>query len=245
MKRRAVEQAHGPIKKRKVPKRERVQAINLGPGRPSAIFVPEKKWVDTSNYAVPILSGTAAANHNILLNGLVPGTRSYNRVGNRIQITDIHVKVSLHPVTPVPTSVPEDIVFMVIYDNEGGSLPALGALLTSTDLNGAGTSTPISHFNLTESKRYKILKRKVVPLRICGTATGALPCNGAAFQANQDDLIWSWHIKSNILTQYNAGASGGVGDIANGSIIFCWWTSLGVGLPVSNFDCETRIRYYD
>jgi hypothetical protein len=211
----------------------------------SKTFTPELKAFDTFDVGVPIIPGTVSAGHVSLLNAPQLGTDRFNRIGRKIQIKKIHVRISLHPVTPVPTSVPEDIVFMLVWDRDGNTLPGLTALLQDTTIGGVVSSTVNSHQNLDESKRYRILKKHIVPLRVCGTATGALPCNGAAFQAENNDLNWEWNIKGDFLTQYNAGNAGTVADIANGGLILCWWTSLGAGLPVSSFDYCNRIRYFD
>lgn len=208
-------------------------------------FTPELKAFDSFDTNVPITTGTASAGHVSLLNAPQLGSDRFNRIGRKIQIKKIHVRISLHPVTPVPTSVPEDIVFMLIWDRDGNTLPSLTQLLQDVTVGGVVSSTVNSHQNLDESKRYKILKKHIVPLRICGTATGALPCNGAAFQAQSNDLNWSWNIKGDFITQYNAGNAGNVADISNGGLILCWWTSLGAGLPVSTFDYNNRIRYFD
>lgn len=211
----------------------------------NTVFSPEMKSLDQWLTNQAITAGTGAAGHVMLLNSPMLGTERYNRIGRRIQIKQIHTHVSLHPVTPVPTSVPEDIVFMLVWDLEAGATPSLSSLLSDEDGAGTVLVSVISHVNLNNTKRYRILKRKNIPLRICGTATGALPCNGAAFQANENDLDFKWNLNCDYITQFNTGNSGVIGDITNGALIFCWWTSLGAGLPTSFFDVTARIRYYD
>lgn len=206
---------------------------------------PELKAMDQWLIGQAITSGTGAAGHVMLLNSPLLGTERYNRIGRRINIKKAHIHVSLHPVTPVPTSVPEDIVFMLIWDLEAGATPSLSSLLSDEDGAGTVLVSVLSHVNLNNSKRYRILKRKNIPLRVCGTATGALPCNGAAFQANQDDLDFKWNVNCDYITQFNAGNTGVIGDITNGALIFCWWTSLAAGLPTSSFDVTARLRYLD
>lgn len=231
-------------KTKKVSKKRRVATDSFSlQGRSS--FQPELKALDQWLFAQPITSGTGAANHVMLLNSPMLGTDRNNRIGRKIQIKSAHIHVSIHPVTPVPTSVPEDLVFLLVWDLEAGATPALSSLLTNIDTAGTASVSVIGMQNLDNSKRYKILKRKNIPLRVCGTATGALPCNGAAFQANQDTLDFKWNIKCNLLTQFNSGNTGVIGDITNGALVFCWWTSLGAALPTSDFDVTSRIRYYD
>lgn len=218
------------------------QPIVIGPS--SAKFAPEMKAVDV-NFNANIPPGTAAAFHVSLLNGLTLGADRQNRIGRRVQVKKIHCLISLNPVTPVPTSVPETIVFALVVDLDATGLPAQADIFQDVAFNGTQTTNVFSGFNLNSAKRFKILKKKVVPLRICGTATGALPCNGAAFQAEQDTLVWEWHVKTDILTQFNAGNTGSITDIENGAIYLVWWTDLGVGLPESTFDFHGRVRFYD
>lgn len=242
MKRRADFQIMPAAKKRKSTKTRIDKQLSLGQNKN---FTPELKACDSYLYGQAITSGTGAANHVMLMNSPLLGTERYNRIGRRIQMKSAHVRVSVHPVTPVPTSVPEDIVFMLVWDLEAGATPALASLLSDIDTAGVTSVGVLSHVNLDNSKRYRILKRKNIPLRICGTATGALPCNGAAFQAQQDDLIFEWNVKMNEITQFNSGSTGVIGDITNGALIFCWWTSLGAALPTSSFDVSGRVRYLD
>jgi len=238
MKRRANQQLNRAPKKRKVAKKDSM-TLQL-----SKNFEPELKAVDNFLGTV-ITPGTSSANHVLLLNCPVLGPDRHERIGRKIQIKKIHCRFSLHPVTPVPTSVPEDIVVMLIWDVEGTPLPGLPDLLRSIDNAGTPQSTVRNHQNLDNSKRFRILKRKLIPLRICGTATGALPCNGAAFQAEQDDLVWDWNLNVDLLTQFNAGVTGTVTDISSGCLFIAFFTDLAVGLPPSSIDINTRIRYYD
>lgn len=207
-------------------------------------FQPEMKSLDTVLNSA-ITSGTGAGGHVLLCNNPLLGTDRFQRIGRRIQIKAIHLNLSLHPVTPVATSVPEDLVFMLVWDRDSGGTPTLSNLLQDTDNLGAVVNSVRSNRNVDLAKRYKMLWKKNIPLRICGTMTGALPCNGAAFQANQDDLMMEFHKECDLITQFNAGNTGGIGDIENGALIFCWWTDLGIGLPTSSFDVNIRIRYYD
>lgn len=207
-------------------------------------FQPELKAIDNF-LGTTIIPGTGSANHVMLLNNPVRGTDRHQRIGRKIQIESVDVRCSLHPVTPQPTSVPEDIVIALVWGVEGAPFPSLSDLFTETDSAGTLDVTVRAHTNLDNTKKFRILKRKLIPLRICGTATGALPCNGAAFQANQDDLYWEWHIKKPLITQFNLGNTGTVTDIENGALFLVFWTDLSAGLPVSGIDFNTRVRFYD
>lgn len=206
----------------------------------SKAFTPELKAVDNILTAQPITTGTGAANHVLLLNTMTLGTERFNRVGRRIQMKSAHVRISLYPSYAAGT-LPEDIVFMLVLDLEAGATPALTSLLQDVDNVGAVNSTPTSHVNLDNSKRYKILKRKNIPLR---GAVATIVTAGAS-QATQDTLDWSWNVAMNELCQFNAGNTGVIGDIVNGALILCWWSTIGGVAPTSTFDARTRVRYLD
>lgn len=240
MKRKAMVQ-----KDRKTTKRVRRYAPEpIVIGRSSAAMIPEMKAVDTNSLNT-ITSGTAAVLHLTLMNCPLLGTERYNRIGRRIQIKKINVMISVQPVTPVPTSVPEDIIIVLFVDIDGGTQPSLPDLFTTVDNGGAAVGNVYSMRNLNTTSRFKVLKVKRIPLRICGTMTGALPCNGAAFQATQDDLQFSWNVKTDVRTQFNANSTGNSGDIENGAIYLGYWSSIGAGLPNSAINITTRCRYYD
>lgn len=207
-------------------------------------FKPELKAVSTAAL-ITINSGAGSAGHTVLLNGLVTGANSYNRIGRKIQMKSIQVQISLHPPTPTVTNFPQDLIFFLYVDRDSGALPALADLYQDVAQNGTVSTTVYSQRNLSTTQRFKVLRVKRIPLRICGTATGALPCNGAAFQANQDDLQWIWNVPVNIITTFNLGNTGTYTDIENNAVYLSFFSSVGVGEDPASFDVSTRIRYLD
>lgn len=240
MKRSRTKDTEKPRKKRRV---------TTSPSRSKAItakssFQPELKSVSTAAF-ITIGTGAGSAGHTVLLNGLVLGTDRFNRIGRKIQMKRIQVQISLHPPTPTVTNFPQDLLFFLYVDRDSGALPALADLYQDVAQNGSVSTTVYSQRNLNTTKRFRVLAVKRIPLRICGTATGALPCNGAAFQANQDDLQWNWNIPVDIITQYNGGNTGAYTDIENNAVYLSFFSSVGVGEDQCSFDVSTRVRYLD
>jgi len=230
-------------KKRKTTVSKPQKAIVIDRGSRSA-FKPELKAVSTAAL-ITINSGAGSAGHTVLLNGLVTGANSYNRIGRKIQMKKIQVQISLHPPTPTVTNFPQDLIFFLYVDRDSGALPALADLYQDVAQNGTVSTTVYSQRNLSTTQRFKVLAVKRIPLRICGTATGALPCNGTAFQANQDDLQWTWNIPVNIITTFNLGNTGTYTDIENNAVYLSFFSSVGVGEDPASFDVSTRVRYLD
>lgn len=246
MKRRASAQKTGVTKKRKVvvvPRAAPHQQMVLG--KSSAAFKPELKSLDVWGTAV-FGQGTGSAGHNALLNCPTPGTNRYNRIGRRIQVKKIHVRCSLHPPQPTQDTIPEDLFVALVVDVEALGLISLADL--KEDVNSVGTlsNTVYAHGNLDNSARFIILKKKVIPLRHCGTVSGVIPCNGGADQFNQDMLDWEWNVKTDIKTQFNGVNGGTIADISSGSILLVWWTSQsGLNAPAPQMNYSTRVRYLD
>lgn len=211
----------------------------------SKSFAPELKALDTNGHGsiVPLLTST---NHTQLLNIPFLGTERYQRIGRKINIKKVHVKIAITAPTPTATQVPEDLLFLLVWDKEGGPIPNLANIIQDISANGTAVTDVYSYNNLDETGRFTILKRKNVPLRVCGTLTGALPCNGAEFQATQDNLFWEWNLKTNFTTQFNAGNTGTIGDLATGALYLFWYTSLDpAAVDFATIEYHTRIRYFD
>ena len=126
-------------------------------------FQPEMKSLDTVLNSA-ITSGTGAGGHVLLCNNPLLGTDRFQRIGRRIQIKAIHLNLSLHPVTPVATSVPEDLVFMLVWDRDSGGTPTLSNLLQDTDNLGAVVNSVRSNRNVDLAKRYKMLWKRTFHL---------------------------------------------------------------------------------
>lgn len=244
MKRAAKKQKTG-----KVSKKPRTTAIVVRGINPQPVigktFAPELKSMDNFATNLPIPSGSLAAGHTSLLNCVRLGNDRYQRIGRKVQLKSIHIKLSLYPPEPTVNTLPQDICFVLVWDQDATAAPALSDLFQETSPAGASGSSVISHINVDKSKVYKVLARKIIPLRHCGTATGVIPCNGNAFQANQDDIYWSWNVKCDLLTVFNGTNGGTIADIETGALWLGYWSNCAASDDVATFNVSARIRYYD
>lgn len=240
MKRRASKQKQSKgVKKRRIV----VASPKLITGGKS--FSPELKCCDSGGTGT-IAPGYTSVGHVDLINVPFLGTERYQRIGRKINIKQIHIKIAVTAPTPTATQIPEDLLFLLVWDQEGGPIPNLADVLQQITTSAVATTDVYSFTNLDNTGRFRILKRKNVPLRVCGTLTGALPCNGAEFQANQDNLFWEWNLKTDLTTQFNSGNTGTIGDVSTGALFLMWFTNLGALQPDrAGLDYRTRIRYYD
>lgn len=193
-------------------------------------FEPEKKALDTTLTAIVVVTGTGAANHTTVLNAPLLGTERYNRIGRRIQLKSAHVHIEFTPAVVLQNAT---TMFCLVWDLEAGALPALGSLYADVDSAGTATNTVLSHVNLDNSKRYRILRKKMVETRAVQVAP----------QFEQDLAFWSWDVKLDEITQFSGGNTGTIADIVNGALVLGYWSNAAADTGTFNASC--RIRYYD
>lgn len=221
------------------------QPIIIGP--PNQAFKPEMKSVDSFGVGIPIGQGTGSAGHNILLNGLVLGAERYNRIGRKTQTKKIHINVNLKPPVPEAATAGETIVMMLVVDLDAGSSVTLGSLLQDVNNLGVLNENVCSNRNLNTSSRFKILRKEIIPLRHYGQIdSGWEPATGGVGQFSKDLLNFSWHVDTDVFTQFNQTNDGTLASIENGAIWFCYWTDqAAIEAPTTLFDIHARLRYYD
>lgn len=243
---------YGYKKKAKPSRAKRAKAVSAGGQvltvrKSNTPFTPELKAVDNWIDAI-FTPGFTSTNHVMLLNGLLLGADRQNRIGRKIQTKKIHVRCVLHPQTPDENLVAEDLLIMLVLDVDSvttGALANLSNLLQDTNYGGTQRTGVFSGQNLNGTSRFKILKKVMIPLRSCGTATGVVSCGGNVFQAASNLMEFEWHVDCDIITKYNSGNTGSVSDIENGAIYIMWQTSGENDTNFAAMSITTRIRYYD
>lgn len=152
----------------------------------------ETKFKNTTLSAAP---GTSAA--LTLLNGLVQGTDTSNRIGNRIA----NVYLRLYGRVTIAAAGTSDCTrLMVVLDRAtDGASPSISDILQ----NGSDASSQLNFDRVGFGKRYFVLMDKMIVTSISGTQTQCFVEN----------------IKLRTMTQYT-GTTGAVSDILRGSIYF-------------------------
>lgn len=212
-------------------KRDKLPAINVAknPG-----MNPEMKAVDSVG-TLALSNTTTGAGHTILVNGSVQGTDRFNRVGRRINIKSINVRMYVYTSQGSPAVIDDLLRFALVWDEQPtGSLPVISDYWQDTSTSGILTTNLLSHNNLNNTARFRMLRTLSVPIN------AELQCT----ETNQGRAFIEWNIKCNFITQYNAGNTGALSDITTGAIYVIGWGNNSNPAQWSA-DVATRIKYQD
>jgi len=232
MKRQIPRGSEAPAKKRKTTAqtiaRNPFPAVNVArsPG-----FNPEVKAVDITG-SLALNNTGVGSGHTALLNGLVLGTDRFNRIGRRINVKKISVKMQLFTLADPVTVVDDVLRFALIWDEQPtGVLPTASDLWQTVTAAGVASTNLLSHNNLNNSARFKMLR----------THTVTIVPELQGLESYKERCYWEWNVPLNVITQYNTGNTGGLADITTGAIyIVGHGNASAVAQWGCNYDCRTK-----
>lgn len=190
---------------------------------PRAFSAGEWKYLDT---AINVdLNSTVSLT---LLNGLQPGTGASQRVGQKIMIRSVELRIFWE--TNAATGVEQNVRHMILLDRQAnGAGPA-----AVTDF--LATNSTMAPRALTNRKRFKILYDKAYGM-------GATAVQSSTPQTRVFKKYMKF--KRPIIVDYNAGAGGSIADIASNALYYVTLGSEAAGNTDVNAQGTIRIRYTD
>lgn len=220
----------------------RAQLIPMGVVRPRIMQYPARNLMGrTSSTEVKSFDCDLAAAAGLVLIAAVAGTEpgaAYTglteincirqdatvagRIGNKVVIKSLHLKVALNCAAAVQAITR----CMVVYDRQPtGAFPAVTDILLEQP---AGLAWPHGGLNISNKSRFAVIRDQFFP-----------------FDAAQG-LVYSinWYMKGRWECEY--GANGGnIGDFRTGAIYFICFHSFAVGGNGNIQAMSCRCRYYD
>jgi len=196
---------------------------------------PETKMVDVSGSLSLSNTGTGAG-HTILINGVIPGTEIYNRIGRKINCKSVNIRCQVQK-SAAQTVVADTLRFALIWDEQPvtGTLPAFGDIWSDVSNAGAVTTPILAHANFNNTARFRILRSHIIPIDVYNA--------NAPYQMPQE-MYWDWNVPLNTITHYNAGVTGGVSDISTGALYFVGH-GANSATAVFTVTVSSRLKYLD
>ena len=182
----------------------------------------EWKFLDTTLSAPNGFSTTATMT---LLNGLQPGSSASQRIGQKVTIKSIQIKLAADMnANFLPTLCRW---FLVVDRQSNGAAPA-----AITDILNA--ASPYALRNLDNRKRFKILLDKTRQVADHNNA-------------GSNGVFWNVYMKFRrpFIVEYNAGVAGTVADIVSNSLYLMTIADQAPGATCPNLYGKARIRYTD
>lgn len=179
----------------------------------------ELKNIDTT-LGVPAVGVTTGV--LTLLNGTTQGTTATTRLGRRITVKSIYIRGNL-TLNPTSTGFSE-FRLLIVYDKQANATAPV-----ATDILVADTINNVN--NLSNSRRFVTLM-DYAPEHGIGTAGP---------QMHQISL----YKKCNLVTEFNAGSAGTIGDIQSGSIYALMYFNGRITVAAANANINVRVRFSD
>lgn len=167
-----------------------------------------------------------------LLNGLAPGTAANQRVGQKVTIRSLELRLKL--TTTAATGVNQVCRYLLLLDRQAnGAAPA-----AVTDfLVGQSTTAPRQ---LANRKRFKLIRDNTFPMG--GVLNGAGTGSAEPSDRYEKDYV---KFKRPLIVEYNAGVAGTIADIASNSLFFVTFGTEVAGNTDVGCTGYIRIRYTD
>lgn len=179
--------------------------------------MPEKKAVDvaTTAYSCPL---TSTFGNVILLNALVQGVNSNERIGRKIVMKSVFIRLN----SIANSNNASQVRYMIFYDRQtNGATPASSSVVGQNNFCGLQ--------NLGNSERFVVVCDEVTDSR----------------QSNSVNISSKRYIKINLETVY-AGTAGTVADILTGGLFFVAANNSDQTTGATNtVDWTCRVRYID
>jgi len=192
--------------------------------------MPEKKFKDTSATNSSPDTGTF-----YLLNGLSLGTSVTTRIGQKVVVKSIHVKIAVNgaPFSQTPTVSANRARVMLIWDNQPNTqTPTISDILEDAT---AGIGIVSSQFTGYIS-RFRILWDERIDLTNL-TSANAPTVNVTAYREK--------FLKTNLLVSYSDTNNGDIQDIITGAVFLLF---VGASATAANYGSHqyfARLRYVD
>ena len=184
---------------------------NLSVG--SGLGLTERKVIDinTTQYAIES-TGTQLQ----LLNGCVPGSQNFNRIGRKIFMRSLQIRGAINL---TDTTAGTNVVcrMVIVYDKQSnGSAPTWANIMTSQNISGTTSSDVFAMVNLDNRDRFVIIRDQLyIPGAIDNTAT-------QTYAMGPGTIVLNEYIPLKLETLYSGGSAGTIGDITSGSL-YCFW----------------------
>lgn len=185
-----------------------------------------------------------------LLNGTKAGTGYHERIGNKITMKSIELRIQFEKNANVLASPQEDLYQRVlcVYDNQtNGVEPVWADVIRSIDITGTPSSTSTDFVNLANRNRFIILMDKtfVCPRQDQVTPTGNMDMTFWSLIDGEAPCQTHQFIKLKGLKTFYKASTGLISDITTGGLYIMTFgnqtdAKTGVDILVSS-----RLRYWD
>lgn len=202
----------------------------------------EMKCVDlTSTSATIAIDSTA---NKTLLNAVIAGNAIQNRLARRIRMHSLRIMGQIIQTQAGAAPVDDLIHVFVVYDKQPNAAAFVVAdLLQVCDAGGTTGTTNFSFQNMSNAKRFKILRHWKRKVEVTGAAINQ-PAQETTDYTTSTTLDLYVPLRD-CDTQYNAGAAGTITDIQSGALYLLVLGGQSAANSQYSLQYNARLRFVD
>jgi len=200
----------------------------------------------------------SAGMRNWLLNGTIPGTSFYNRVGNKFLMKSVHIRASIYGNSLIPETSADLIRIMLVYDKTPNrAYPTTPSLLQGTNKTGVQLTDSWAFINPGNRNRFKVIRDwcKMTPEVTTGTEnkvgiapwmSGGGTSKGTLYTIDEyiklKDLVT---VCTKVLGNVDPSTEGTITEIVTGALYFIALKSENAQDDSWYIDFNTRLVFED
>lgn len=208
----------------------------------------EVKGVDIALTQAPAIITTTTTNANsILLNGIAPGTGSFNRVGRKVVLKTLRLKgAALITQTPSAAGAisPGSLRMVVVWDQQpsGGTIPTWDVIFGITAQDGTESSTVLAPLRYDNMDRFTVLKDKIIDF---DSVPGNVVSTASVSTLKSFDEYISLKNRTSVYSGQSAPCT--IADISTGGLYVYFRAQNSDGTVALSIDADSfaRLRYTD
>lgn len=174
------------------------------------------------------------------------GSSMFNRVGRRIQMRSVRMRIQIKPLIGVTRTASVDTAkISIVYDKQtNGAYPTLADVYQDTEQSGANTASSLSGLNMNNRDRFITVMEKCIPLGAGVLATSGLI--SGIFPQDLTTIYIDEYRKLNLTTHFRSDSNPAViGDVGNGGLYFITFANLVAGSELYAVEWNCRLKYVD
>lgn len=203
----------------------------------------EMKCVDVTSTNINESIDTTGAKS--LMNGTIPGNAIQNRLGRRIRMVSLRIMGAIFQVQNGAAPGDDFVHIYVVYDKQvNGTAYALADLLQSCDRSGTTATNTFASVNMSNSKRFKILRHTFMKIECPAGVSANQPAQESTDFHKVQTVDWYIPLKG-LDTQYNTGTAGTIADIQTGALFVMVLGANSAANTQYSLQYNARLRFQD
>ena len=206
----------------------------------------EKKFLDFSSDNASLVVPPVATAEFAILNAMITGAGFFNRIGNKVSMKSVHIKINIAPRIPVdaPGGNNQTCRWLLVYDRQtNGAFPTISTLLADYKADGTNSTVVLSGMNPTQTGRFIILREHFVKFFNINNDAD-LTAQAQSMMEQDGQWFVNWFVKLKDLEAIYQADVANETEISNGGLyLVCLSDATTANQSVAEWTYKSRLRF--